>query len=225
MKQIPLAIGAAGQGPDYRFDNFLPGNNRAAWTHALEYDRLPAPVYFWGPPGSGKTHLLRAYAQRAQERGDRVQWLEPGSLFPWSIDEASDLVIFDACDRLDHEQQHAAFAIFADATARGVSIASAGRVPPIDLPLREDLRTRLAWGHVFALQTPTEPEVRAILRREADRRGMLLSEDLMHFLLTRFERDLGHLMSQLCALDQFSLSTKRNLTVPLLKQMLQEALP
>jgi len=225
MKQIPLAIGAVGEGPDCRFENFLPGSNRAAWSHALEYDPLPAPLYLWGPPGSGKTHLLRATAQRAYERGDRVQWLEPNCVLPWSIDDSSNLVVFDACDRLDDDQQHAAFAIFVDATSRGVSIASAGRVPPIDLPMREDLRTRLAWGHVFGMQTPTEAEVRAILRREADRRGMLLSEDLVHFLLTRFERDLGHLMSQLGALDQFSLSTKRNLTVPLLKQMLQEELP
>ena len=44
----------------------------------------------------------------------------------------------------------------------------------------------------------------------------------MDYLLTRFARDLKHLMAQLDRLDEFSLSTKRTITVPLLKQMLAE---
>ena len=88
--------------------------------------------------------------------------------------------------------------------------------------MREDLRTRLGWGHVFALAPLGEPEVRAALRREADRRGTFLSDEVMDYLLTRFARDLKHLMAQLDRLDEFSLSTKRAITVPLLKQMLAE---
>ena len=74
---------------------------------------------------------------------------------------------------------------------RGVPIVAAGRVPPVDLPLREDLRTRLGWGHVFALQPLAEAEARAVLRREADRRGIFLSDEVMDYLLTRFARDLS----------------------------------
>jgi DnaA-homolog protein len=44
----------------------------------------------------------------------------------------------------------------------------------------------------------------------------------MDYLLTRFARDLKHLMSQLDKLDEFSLVNKRVITVPLLKQMLAE---
>ena len=95
-------------------------------------------------------------------------------------------------------------------------------MPPVDLPLREDLRTRIGWGHVFALESLREPEVRAALRREADRRGVFLSDDVMDYLLTRFARDLKHLMAQLDRLDEFSLASKRAITVPLLKQMLSE---
>ena len=89
--------------------------------------------------------------------------------------------------------------------------------------MREDLRTRLGWGHVYALQPLAEPEVRAALRREADRRGVFLSDDVMDYLLTRFERDLKHLMAQLDRLDEFALANKRAITVPLLKQMLADA--
>ena len=95
-------------------------------------------------------------------------------------------------------------------------------MPPVDLAVREDLRTRLGWGHVFAVQPLGEAQARATLRRVADQRGIFLSDDVMDYLLTRFARDLKHLVAQLDRLDAFSLSTKRQITVPLLKQMLAE---
>jgi DnaA family protein len=95
-------------------------------------------------------------------------------------------------------------------------------VPPVDLALREDLRTRLGWGHVIALQPLSEPEARAALRREADRRGILLSDEVLAFLLTRFARDLKSLFDLLDRIDTFSLTHKRSVTVALLRQMLAE---
>ena len=92
----------------------------------------------------------------------------------------------------------------------------------MDLPLREDLRSRLGWGVVFALQPLAEAEARAVLRRAADHRGIFLSDEVMDYLLTRFARDLAHLMALLERLDEFALSQKRAVTVPLLKQMLAE---
>ena len=47
-------------------------------------------------------------------------------------------------------------------------------------------------------------------------------DEVIAFLLTRFERDLKHLMAQLVRLDAFALASKRALTVPLLKQMLAD---
>jgi len=79
--------------------------------------------------------------------------------------------------------------------------AAAARVPPVDLDLREDLRTRLGWGPVFALRNLPEEQARAVLRRESDRRGIFLSDDVMDYLLSRFERDLKFLMGLLDRLD------------------------
>jgi DnaA family protein len=222
MKQIPLAIGALGDGPEQGLANFLPGPNAAALAHLRALERGAAPVYLWGPAGVGKTHLLRACTGRFHELGLRTSWFEPQTALPWQFDEGCALIAFDACDAFDAEQQHAAFALFVEAATQGAAMVAAARVPPVDLPLREDLRTRLGWGHVFALQPLAEPEVRAALRREADRRGVFLSDEVMDYLLTRFARDLKHLMAQLDRLDRFSLSNKRAITVPLLKQMMAE---
>ncbi len=223
MKQLPLAIGAIGNGPEQSFASFLAGPNAAAVVHLQGGGAVQAPAsYLWGASGSGKTHLLRALVRRLHEQGQRSGWFEPASPLPWGLDEAWSLVVIDDCQDLDEARQHAAFALFVEATTHGIAVAAAGRLPPVDLPLREDLRTRLGWGHVFAMRPLAEAEMRAALRREADRRGVFLSDEVMDYLLTRFERNLKPLMAQLDQLDRFSLVHKRAITVPMLKQMLAE---
>ena len=219
MKQIPLAIGIEAA---RSFDNFVPGANALAVAHLQALVPQSAPVYLWGPSGSGKTHLLQALAHQVQQQGAQAGWFNAEDPAPWMFDESWALIVIDGCDELQPDPQHAAFKLFVEATSRGVPIVAAGRLPPVDLPLREDLRTRLGWGHVFALQPLAEPEIRAALRREADRRGVFLSDEVMSYLLTRFDRDLKFLMAQLDRLDEFSLANKRAITVPLLKQMLLE---
>ena len=219
MRQIPLTLGSESA---HTFDNFVPGANALAIAHLKTLAAQAAPVYLWGPSGAGKTHLLRALVARFESQGARAGWFNAADAAPWPFDETWALVVIDACDGLDVGQQHAAFALFVEAATRGIPVAAAGRVPPVDLALREDLRTRLGWGHVFAVEPLGEAEVRAALRREADRRGIFLSDEVMDYLLTRFERDLKHLMAQLDRLDEFSLATKRAITVPLLRQMLVE---
>jgi len=219
MRQLPLALGPE---PDHTFDSFIPGANAAALQHLCTLGASAAPVYLWGPSGSGKTHLLHALAQRVQAGGGIVGCFDAGTALPWTLDAAWALVLVDRCDELYEEAQRASFALFEDATAEGVAFAAAGRVPPVDLPLRDDLRTRLGWGHVFALQTLSEPETRAALRREADRRGLFLSDEVMSHLLTHLPRDLTHLMRIIDRLDGFSLSKSRHVTVPLLRLMLAE---
>ena len=186
MKQLPLAIGAIGSRPEQSFATFLPGPNAAALAHLAQGGADAAPVsYLWGERGTGKTHLLRALVRRAHEQGQRSGWFEAATPLPWEVDESWSLVVIDDCDQLDDARQHAAFALFVDATTHRIPLAAAGRLPPVDLPLREDLRTRLGFGLVFQLQPPTEAEVRAAMRREADRRGIFLSDDLMRWIMLR----------------------------------------
>jgi len=219
MKQIPLAIGPE---PLPTFDNFVSGANAAA-SHHLQALALPgAPVYLWGSAGSGKTHLLRALAARCQAAGGVVAWFDALDRLPWALPGGAALAVIDRCELLDADAQHAAFALFVDAATHGVQLAAAGRLPPVDLPLRDDLRTRLAWGHVYALEPLAEAETRAVLRREADHRGIFLSDEVMDYLLTHFDRDLSHLMRLLDRLDRFALAKARAVTVPLVRQMLLE---
>jgi DnaA-homolog protein len=222
MKQLPLPMHLPARDG---FDALVVGRNDHAVAHLrglLPGAGMAAPVYLWGAAGSGKTRLLRALASQHQAQGERVGWFDAADALPWLLDETWSLVVVDRCEALDADHQQAAFGLFVEAGMHGVQWAAAGRLPPVDLPVRDDLRTRLGWGHVFALQPLAEDETRAALRREADRRGILLPDEVIAHLLTRHERDMVHLMAVLDRLDGFSLAEKRHITVPLLKKMMAE---
>ncbi|HNJ45854.1 MAG TPA: DnaA regulatory inactivator Hda [Ottowia sp.] len=226
MRQIALDIGLA---PEPTLSGFLAGANAAAVQHLRLWTggatRSPVPTYLWGPPGSGKTHLLRAARQALAEQGARVGWLDPETPPRLPFDEAWDAVLMDDVQRYGAELQHTAFNWFVNAitppSGRPRAVLAAGGVPPADLPLREDLRTRLGWGHVFELHPLPEPELRAALRQAADARGVFLSDEVMDFVLRRFARDLGSLMQLLDQLDRYALQAQRAITIPLVKAMLE----
>jgi DnaA-homolog protein len=222
MRQLPLGLGPA---DPCSFDNFHAPGNEAAVAHLRSLAQSQgalAPVYLWGERGVGKTHLLRAWTEAVQAPGARVGWFDATTPLPWEHDEGWRGIVFDGVQAFDAGRQHAAFALFAQAATLGQQVLAAGAVPPVDLAVREDLRTRLGWGPVFHLLPLPEEHCRAALRREADRRGIFLSDEVMGYLMTRFERDLGSLMSLLNRLDRFALAQQRGVTVPLLKRMLAE---
>lgn len=219
MKQIPLAIALE---PSPTFDNFVPGHNEAVLEHLKRLRPAAPPVYLWGEASCGKSHLLSALAHEVQESGATVGWFAPGERLPWAVAPDWRLVVIDDAQGLSEPEQAAAFALFIEASAQGINLAAAGRLPPVDLPLRDDLRTRLGWGHVFEVGGLGEDESRAALRRHADQRGLLLSDEVMGYLLTRYSRDLKSLVVLLAELDTFGLATSRAVTVPMLKQLLAE---
>jgi DnaA family protein len=178
-----------------------------------------APVYLWGPEGCGKSHLLHGLAARVADAGCPLGWFRAGDAVPWLLQPEWALVVIDDCGALDAAAQHAAFVLFTDAVTHGVPVAAAGRLPPADLPLRDDLRTRLAWGHVFALQPLSDADTGAAMAAEARRRGLDLPPEVSHYLLSRFPRDLGTMMTLLAALDSHGLATSRRLTVPLVRDL------
>ena len=224
MRQIPLPIIDE---PPRSFDSFLPGANALAAEQlmalATPHESAMPPVYLWGPAGCGKTHLLQSLAARLRGDGASVAWFDAATPLPWPIGEEPALTVLDHCDDYDAERQQAAFALFVDATARGARVAAAGRLPPVDLPLRDDLRSRLGWGHVLALQPLADEEVRAVLVSEAARRGLTLTPEGAAYVLSHCARDLKSLKALLDRADAFALGRKRiALTVPLLRQMLSE---
>lgn len=230
MKQLALDIGLA-TGPTLA--RFYAGPNEAALQHlrlaagegSSEATRSPVPTYLWGEPGSGKTHLLQAVRQALREQGSSVGWLDPAVAEPPDFDENWAAVLMDDVHLYSTAQQATAFNWFVNAISPASGsqrwVLAAGNLPPADLPLRDDLRSRLGWGHVFQLQLLGEAERRAVLRQAADARGVMLSDDVIDYVLHRFSRDLGSLMELLEHLDGYALRTQRAVTIPLIRSMLE----
>lgn len=226
MKQLVLPFDLA---PVPRLMNFVPSGNEAALAHISLWVhnplRAPVPTYLWGDSGSGKTHLLQAVAGELRDQGFTVGWLDAGVLKPATFDTRWNVVCMDDCHLYTAEQQAAAFNWFVNAQTpvegRARWVLAAGATPPADLRLREDLRTRLGWGQVFQVQSLSEVDRRAVLRRAADGRGLVLTDDVLDFMLRRFSRDLSSLMQLLDHLDSYAMRTQRTVTTPLIKAMLE----
>jgi len=228
MKQMALDIGLQTL-PS--LDSFFSGPNADAVQHLKLWTAsdLPSPVptYLWGEHGAGKTHLLQAVALALKEQGLAVGWIDCNKEVQLNFDESWTAVLMDDVHLFNLVQQQAAFNWFVNAltpkSGQPRWVLAAGVVPPADLMLRDDLRSRLGWGHVYHLQVLSEPERQAVLKQEALTRGLILSDEVMAYMLNRFSRDLSSLMTLLDHLDQYALQAQRPITIPLIKSMLENA--
>ncbi len=225
MRQIALDIAMPGPAT---LDNFFPGPNSAVHAHLQHLvqgqhvtDALAVPTYLWGPEGSGKTHLLRAAEEGLRARGASAGCMDASGAALPEFDESWAMVLMDDVHLYSAEQQHTAFQWFVQAHSLQRPVLAAGSSAPADLLLREDLRTRLGWGHIFVLQPLGEAHSRAVLRQAADARGLFLSDEVMDYTLRRFSRDLGSLLALLDELDRYALQTRRAITIPLIRSMLE----
>ena len=204
-----------------RFDNFVAGGNGealaalAAWLGAANRE---SSLLLWGETGAGKTHLLRASGGLYSDAA-----ADPDlSCLGENQEEIHPLHAIDNVEALNATGQVALFNLFNRQRASGRRLLTAASRPPLQLALREDLRTRLGWGQVHALQPLGDEDVRKALQQGAAERGLELGDEVVNYMLSRFSRDLGSLNELLGMLDGYALEQRRALTVPLLKQMLNE---
>lgn len=217
MQQLLLELAPP---PPPTLENFFPGRNAAALKalrEALEGgERF---VFLWGARGSGKTHLMRGFAEAA--KAERAAAYVPPSNADWTRAGALEAAAVDDVARLDEPGQIALFDLCNRLRACDGALAAAGDAPPAQLALRPDLRSRLASGIVFQLHALDDGDKAAALREHAAARAMALGEDLIRHLLIHFDRDMGTQIAMLDALDKASLERKRPITLPLLKEALR----
>ena len=204
MRQLVLEI-APPREPS--FDVFVTGGNAevVARLHDLAAGRgAETIVYLWGENGCGRSHLLGATQRAARE--------------------PARLIIADDVDQLDAAGQAELFKLINEVRAFGAQgcVLAAGPLPPAQLALREDLKSRLAWGLVYQVKTLSDAEKAIHLREEAARRGLQLADEVILYLLTHVRRDLPSLLAILARLDEYSLSQRRQVTLPLVREALGE---
>jgi DnaA family protein len=204
-------------------DNFVVGRNQeltALITQISQRSALTLDkrfVMMWGESGSGKSHLLHAL----QALPDTLYFSASSAASDILFSDQYHLYLIDDCDALSPEAQIAAFGLFNQIREAGGVLITTAKHPPGQLLLREDLRTRLGWGLIYQLHGLSDEEKIAALSLSAETRGLQLSTGVIPYLLTHFRRDMQSLSAMLNALDRYSLETKRAITVPLLRELLE----
>ena len=214
--------------PEPTLDSTVIGANGAA-IDAAQGLQAGRALYFWGPPGSGRSHILRALAQKTP-----AIYLDSATSaeFMMSVATSSDhldhkLIAIDDIQDMSEDQQACVFALYnrwraCATTESAFALAVTGDRAPMMMSLREDLRTRLGWDLVFRLDPLSDKDKFEALKAYAGGQGLPLSPEVLDWMLVHYSRDIRQLFALVDALDRYSLSKHRTVTVPLLRTMLAD---
>lgn len=226
MRQLTLGVQLKDEAT---FENYFPGKNIELIT-ALKNtvsgsgERV---IYFSGAKGEGCTHLLQACCHYANYPVVYLPLAELIMHSPRVFDdlESLQLVCIDDLQQLAGRSQweEAFFHVYNRLQDNGGRLIVTANVPPKALGLvLPDVVSRLTWGIVFTLQSLSDEEKLAALMMRAERRGMILSEEVGKFILTHVPRQMSMLLATLDTLDKASLTAQRRLTIPFVKNVLED---
>jgi len=219
--QLPLALKPPRRP---RFDNFIVGSNPAV-VATLSQGVEPGGWYFLaGPAGSGRSHLISAFFAERCRVGDQAHFIALGNPKQRMLLEQADgdWVVIDDVDRLaaDADGERSLF----NALNRwrqnrtGVVMSGAGR----DAFLLPDLRSRLGQATRLTLKPLEETELAQLIRSLAAEHEVLLGRGVVDYVLSRAPRNAGRIADLIVAAAHRALTERRTLSVPLVRDFLND---
>ena len=199
--------------PKPSLDNFVVGRNAEAVAalRAVAGGGGEQFVYLWGDIGAGRSHLLSALGPDAS----------PAEVPAWSANRR--IYTVDDVEGLHESQQQRLFVLLNEIRGAGTArFVAVGNAAPMHLELRDDVRTRLAWGLVYQVHALSDEEKAHALSAHAVSRGLRLPDEVIDYLLTHMPRDMRTLVAVVDALDTYALSVKKPLTVPLVRHWAED---
>ena len=192
--------------PQFTFDSFVVGpSNRMAHSAAIAVSKTPGqvynPLFIYGPPGVGKTHLLYAIANGIRKttpdanivyiKGDQftnelVDAIKNGKNIEFrSKYREADLFLIDDIQFIAGKEftQEEFFHTFNKLYEEHKQIVMTSDRKPSDMATLEDrLRTRFEWGLIMDIQPPDYETRMAILKNKARQLGLDLSDDVCNYI-------------------------------------------
>ncbi len=181
-------------------------------------------LYFWGPPSTGKSHLLQALSQHFGSDALYLPLKDIVDIPPEAVLENHERVGFLAIDDVDSTigtpWEEALFHCFNQRRDLGLlQIYAAAGAPATLVSMLPDLRSRLGSLTIYQFPRFDDAEIEALLAFRAARRGISLGPDVLSYLLARAPRSVPAIMALLEELDREGLARGRAITVPLIASL------
>lgn len=228
IPQLPLALRYP---PEQRLDSYIDAPAGALPLLDALATRPGADwLYLAGPSGSGKTHLALATCAAAEAAGRPAGYLPLASArgqLAAALDglEHAAVVALDGLEAVAgvREDEVALFDFHNRARSAGTGVLYTAAAMPDALGLGlPDLRSRLSQCTRIGLHPLDDAGRAALLRDRAQRRGLVLEEAALEWMLTRTGREPAQLLALVDRLDRASLAAQRRVTVPFLRQVLAQ---
>ena len=192
--------------PQFTFDNFVVGpSNRFAHGAAVAVSNMPGqtynPLFIYGPPGVGKTHLLYAIANGIRRsnpdanivyiKGDQftnelIAAIQSGKNIEFrSKYREADLFLIDDIQFIAGKEstQEEFFHTFNKLYEEHKQIVMTSDRKPSDMLTLEDrLRTRFEWGLLASIEAPDYETRMAIIKTKAQSLGLELTDDVCNYI-------------------------------------------
>ncbi len=203
--------------PQFTFDNFIVGpSNQFAHSAATFVSKNPGqnynPLFLYGPPGVGKTHLLYAIANGIRKdnpdanivyiKGDQftnelIDAIKNGKNIEFrSKYREADLFLVDDIQFIAGKEstQEEFFHTFNKLYEEHKQIVlTSDRKPDDMLTLEERLRSRFQWGIISDINPPNYETRMAILKNKAKQLGLELSDDVCNYIATNITTNVRQL--------------------------------
>lgn len=194
--------------PKYTFDSFVVGDSNAfARNAALAVAEQPGlkynPLFIWGGPGLGKTHLLQAIGNYVMQNFPHKKVIyvtseEFTNDFIESINAKTtnsfrqkyrtvDVLLIDDIQFLEKKLgiQDQFFHTFNELKQRGKAIVLASDRSPREIDMEERYQSRFASGLQADIQPPNYETRLAILRQYVDSQGVLFADEALSYIAER----------------------------------------
>ena len=218
--QIPIDFGFYSK---KTLDNFIIGSNQDLYNSLLDLYRANNLVFIYGRKSSGKTHLCEALINLIQENVIKVNGdtnLE--SLF---LSDFYELAIIDDIDKLllKPSNEEIIFTIINNQilNKKSTLITSTKQLDTSDFKLI-DLHSRLFSDKIYSISDLSDEDKINLMISRCSEKGLEVSEKVLNYIMNNCSRDLYFLCAFINSLDYASLSTKRRVTIPFIKQAIKD---
>jgi len=206
-------------------EDFLvaPGNAGAvAWLD--RWPDWPGPLLaIHGPAGCGKTHLAQVFMAASGARAIGADALGGGAEPLHLLAGARACVLEDAEAFLGGDLEEALLHLYNTVQETGRHMVLTARRPPARWPVRlADLRSRLKAAAAVGIGPPDDPLITAVIVKLFADRQLRVDADVVSFMLTRMERSFETARTLVAAVDRAALAERRNITVPLVRGVMEE---